>query len=59
MVTLCVACCKWFFFRPGAVDAEAVVIEEVILTARKREASSQNIPVAMTALTAVLDSASH
>ena len=41
-----------------AEEASNLVIEEIIVTARKREESAQDIPIAVTALTAELENAS-
>lgn len=43
-------------FAQVAIAAEARVIEEIIVTARKREESSQDIPVAITAISTELNS---
>ena len=46
------------FPLPTIAADESVAIEEIVVTARKREESSQDVPVAITALSAELESAS-
>ena len=46
------------FPLPTIASDESVAIEEIVVTARKREESSQDVPVAITALSAELESAS-